>query len=66
MVPRKLTTSLPWHITHCADWANPVAYFVRGLVVNEFESSDWAGPSPVPGSTLGEFYMTERWVVGLG
>lgn len=43
-----------------ADWANPMAWYIRGLVVNEFESPDWDKPSPVPGLTLGQFAMAER------
>ncbi len=60
-----------------ADYANPAAYFLQALVVNEFESSNWDRPAvnatgaPL-GITEGQFYMQERWarcgcaVVALG
>lgn len=56
----------PTHPTAPADYANPAAYFLQALVVNEFESPSWdtpvaeRNPDATPGMTEGEFYMRER------
>ena len=44
-------------------WANPISYFFRALVINEFTSSDWAQPVE-PGSSisLGEAVLASRCV----
>ncbi|KAL4433696.1 hypothetical protein ABPG75_000137 [Micractinium tetrahymenae] len=44
-------------------WSNPLAYFMNGLAVNEFTSSDWAAQVEVaPGQTtsIGELALTSR------
>lgn len=48
-----------------ADYANPAAYFLQALVVNEFESPSWGFPvqeglGAPAGMTEGVFYMKER------
>lgn len=60
------TSPHPHPPTATADYANPAAYFLQALVVNEFESPSWdtpvveRNPDATPGMTEGEFYMKER------
>lgn len=56
-----------------AYWANPVTYFLNGIVRNEMLSPDWSEPSEnAPGLTAGEEYMVVRgydaaqpWAIGM-
>ncbi len=45
-------------------WANPLAYYMNGLAVNEFTSSDWSGVVTSNGqtTTIGELALTSRQV----
>lgn len=42
-----------------AYWANPWAYWLRGLAINEFTSSDWDTPE-AGGVTLGTMVLQQR------
>ena len=47
-------------------YANPAAYFLQGLGVNEFESENWSTPvEGDPSMTVGELYLVQRWVHGM-
>lgn len=45
-----------------ADYANPVAYFVKALCINEMTSPDW-GTLVEGNTTLGELALANRWGV---
>lgn len=45
-----------------ADYANPVAYFVKSLCINEMTSPDW-GTLVEGNTTLGELALANRWGV---
>ncbi|GAB4822452.1 hypothetical protein N2152v2_009498 [Parachlorella kessleri] len=44
-----------------AYYSNPIAWFIKGLLVNEMTSSDWDTPSSnLPGKTIGEEALLNR------
>jgi ABC-type multidrug transport system fused ATPase/permease subunit len=52
-------TSFPYSYYSWLYWLNFVAWMLRALVVNQFDSGKYSGPSQVPGLTEGEAILVQ-------